>query len=337
MRWMPPVVLVPTLVALAVLLAAPASTASDLTGKWRIEDENANVEFADVIDMAGAVSLDLTGGGTGLPFLFAGTFDGSTLALSATDGLCEPPADCTIDATVFPGADFFDGRFLSRFFVFSSRTLGSRCECFDGNTTNGDGCDAACRVEPCFTCTGMPSSCSPTPDGGSCSDGSACTTAETCTAGVCNGNPVTPCVDLSGLWNVTSDSGAFGTFEDVVRIEQRDTFVLRRGASSGVPLSFGTIVPGTGAFTLEKPVLTLTCVETIETNPLSGTTTGPRTFEASGSNAVAAGVHCLNIPYTEIGTRAEPAPAPTLTLLGGIAFAALLALAMVWKLRSSYA
>jgi len=31
--------------------------------------------------------------------------------------------------------------------------------CDDGNTAGGDGCDRACRVETCFTCSGAPSSC----------------------------------------------------------------------------------------------------------------------------------------------------------------------------------
>jgi cysteine-rich repeat protein len=37
--------------------------------------------------------------------------------------------------------------------------IGGGETCEDGNTTPGDGCDARCRVEPCFTCSGLPSTC----------------------------------------------------------------------------------------------------------------------------------------------------------------------------------
>jgi len=32
-------------------------------------------------------------------------------------------------------------------------------QCDDGNTTNGDGCDATCQIEPCWACGGEPSVC----------------------------------------------------------------------------------------------------------------------------------------------------------------------------------
>jgi cysteine-rich repeat protein len=57
--------------------------------------------------------------------------------------------------------------------------------CDDGNFVSHDGCDAACRVEPCWQCAGGPSVCSPIM--GSCDDGDACTTGDSCTAGRCTG------------------------------------------------------------------------------------------------------------------------------------------------------
>src|SRR5439155_20879129 len=66
-------------------------------------------------------------------------------------------------------------------------STGIRCECADDNSTPGDGCDARCQIEPCFTCTGMPSVCTPSPDASACTDRNACTSGETCTAGVCGG------------------------------------------------------------------------------------------------------------------------------------------------------
>ncbi len=38
--------------------------------------------------------------------------------------------------------------------------------CDDSNTADGDGCSATCAVEPCWVCTGEPSSCSAAPRGG---------------------------------------------------------------------------------------------------------------------------------------------------------------------------
>jgi cysteine-rich repeat protein len=51
-------------------------------------------------------------------------------------------------------------------------------ECDDGNAVSGDGCDAACRVEPCHTCAGAPSVCAPA--GGTCDDGNPCTVSDVC-------------------------------------------------------------------------------------------------------------------------------------------------------------
>jgi len=40
--------------------------------------------------------------------------------------------------------------------------------CDDGNTASMDGCNGACATEPGYTCTGMPSVCSPDSGGGTC-------------------------------------------------------------------------------------------------------------------------------------------------------------------------
>ncbi len=64
--------------------------------------------------------------------------------------------------------------------------------CDDGGTADGDGCDALCRVEPCHTCNGEPSVCTPHADDTPCTDHSACTATDTCQGGVCTGaDPVT--------------------------------------------------------------------------------------------------------------------------------------------------
>jgi cysteine-rich repeat protein len=71
--------------------------------------------------------------------------------------------------------------------VRAAETGGEAEQCDDGNVASGDGCDAACRVEPCFTCAGEPSACAPA--AGPCDDGDPCTIDDTCTGGVCSGAP----------------------------------------------------------------------------------------------------------------------------------------------------
>jgi cysteine-rich repeat protein len=44
--------------------------------------------------------------------------------------------------------------------------IGGGETCEDGNTTAGDGCDDRCRAEPCFVCSGLPSTCTIGPRGG---------------------------------------------------------------------------------------------------------------------------------------------------------------------------
>jgi cysteine-rich repeat protein len=59
--------------------------------------------------------------------------------------------------------------------------------CDDGGVAAGDGCDATCQVEACYTCDlAEPSNCTPD-NGAACDDGLACTTDQ-CSAGSCVGN-----------------------------------------------------------------------------------------------------------------------------------------------------
>lgn len=273
-------------------------------------------------DAAGAISTTVDS------FPLTGTLVGSALTLS---GACGPP--CVFVATVFPGEDYFDGKFQVGFVPTARRVLGNRCECFDGNTSNGDGCDATCRVEACFTCTGMPSSCSPTSDGGSCSDHSACTSGETCTAGVCSGSPVVPCVDLSGLWDTTVDYD-IASFDRPVQIEQWEGFALIRNHGTGYAEHFGTIVPGTGVFLLEDPELAALCTFQ-NADPLSGTASlDGLSFTASGVDTLVSMATCGPLPYTQTGTRADAAPVPALGPVAGMVLVALLLLATAATLRN---
>jgi cysteine-rich repeat protein len=94
-------------------------------------------------------------------------------------------------------------------------TLESGETCDDGNLVSGDGCDVTCQVELCFTCTGLPSSCTPD-DGASCDDGDVCTTGDVCGGGTCAGTLVCPEVDHYLTYKVkvtplTPKFVAFGT------------------------------------------------------------------------------------------------------------------------------
>src|SRR5262249_36179934 len=131
--------------------------------------------------------------------------------------------------------------------LFANSVAGERCECFDGNTVSGDGCDARCEVEPCFTCTGDPSVCTPSPDGGPCNDRNACTTGETCTAGVCGGGaPVIPCLSLTGQW-LEHTEGGFFPGDNIVDITQVGTILEFGGSPTVIPGRVGTIDTMTGA------------------------------------------------------------------------------------------
>jgi cysteine-rich repeat protein len=197
-------------VVLAVSFVASTSTAADLTGMWHIEYSAVTAELVDVSDAGGAVSLTLSSipENGGIPTPFTGTLVGSTLDLT---GICGG-SNCSLKAKLVTGDGHFDGRLSIQGSSSKFRTFATRCECDDGNTIDGDGCDRSCRVEPCFTCTGTPSSCSPIPNGGSCSDHSECTTGDTCPAGICEGSPVAACVDFSGLWHQT-DVSSGSTYE----------------------------------------------------------------------------------------------------------------------------
>ena len=99
--------------------------------------------------------------------------------------------------------------------------------CDDGNTANGDGCDASCAVESGWTCGGAPSKC----ENGSCGDGiiasvEGCDDANTASGDgcstvcvveegwVCEGQPskcTNPCAN--GQCDTTPDPGEQGSCE----------------------------------------------------------------------------------------------------------------------------
>lgn len=84
-------------------------------------------------------------------------------------------------------------------------------ECDDGNATSGDGCSEGCRIEPCHTCAGEPSMCSPVADGTSCDDQLFCNGADTCLAATCTVHAGDPCpggMECNNVCNEGADSCA---------------------------------------------------------------------------------------------------------------------------------
>src|SRR5215470_13052082 len=168
----------------ALVLATSAAEAQvDLTGRW----------------LYGGSYLQITQTGSSATVCMGsfGCLTGSVSSdgtLSFSDG--GPTPSFQVIAPLI--GTHLDGWVIS---VSPGRFFATRCQCFDGNFSNGDGCNAQCQIEPCFSCSGDPSTCTPLPDGTACEDGSPCTVGETCSSAQCSGgSPVAPCFDLSGRW-----------------------------------------------------------------------------------------------------------------------------------------
>ncbi|MDX2170106.1 MAG: hypothetical protein SF182_23750 [Deltaproteobacteria bacterium] len=211
-------------------LVATAAAAAD---KWRFTLDG-TTEIVDVVDSGGQLSFTLQG----LPF---SGFLGS-LGVPAMP----PTQPCAASAI---GMASPDGRHLRASLAIGinppSCTLpaylplsGDRCGCFDGNSDDGDGCSAACQVEPCFTCSGEPSVCTPSADGAPCDDGRLCTGGETCSAGICDGGtPLAGCHDLSGRWHVELEAGP--EFTHVAEYEQYGSFIAGDGGVGSIDVASG--------------------------------------------------------------------------------------------------
>ena len=165
-------------------------------------------------------------------------------------------------ANVTAGEDVLDGKFMfwsSTPPISDYRLLASRCECFDGDADDGDGCDANCQVEPCYECSGEPSLCTPLADGAACNDHQDCTGGETCSAGACGGGTAIPsCVDMTGRWKVSSPSDVNPAYlrEDLRDVEQHDGFVrFIRPTHPHAFAEVGTLDQGTRTLTLSGGLL----------------------------------------------------------------------------------
>ena len=285
-----------------VLIAVAPDASADLTSKWRIEYGNTTAEFIDVVQTGNTVGTTLHEPlGTTLDIQLSGTLTpGFPLGLSSN------PSCAFLVATILPGENDLEGLFFAGAGCGSlgpSRAIVTRCECFDGNTTNGDGCDAQCRVEPCYTCTPIPSTCTPKAEGATCEDGSPCTTGEICTLGTCGGGSVVPppCTDLTGSWNLQIFPEFFivPPFDRPVTIEQRGTRVLSRLIPSGEPDMLGIVAPATGELEMRRFFPTAACSDlagftgSVATHGLSFTGTG-------GIEGLS--IECFEVIYSVMGT-----------------------------------
>jgi cysteine-rich repeat protein len=168
-----------------VLIIAPAAVAAvDLNGKWFIESPGSpSGTIVPVTQTGSALSIPWIVPFTGM--IGATDANGFTgYSVSWTDGTNQ----AGFGGRVMPSGNLFDGQggfWFPPDFPGVFGVIATRCTCDDDNGVDGDGCTTTCQVEPCWTCVGDPSVCTPTSDGGACDDGSPCTTGETCTSGVC--------------------------------------------------------------------------------------------------------------------------------------------------------
>lgn len=263
------------LVVLGVLHAAPARAIVDMTGKWLVSGIFPSPTVIEFVQTGTSLSM------VGVPvFPAPGTIDPATgsFGFNSSFGGCI----VGLGGTVFPNVRYFSGRggmVCSGSFSVGS-VSGTRCTCSDGNSLAGDGCSPECQVEECFDCVGDPSVCTPTPDGGACSDHQDCTAGEVCSGGVCGGGTAVPaCTDMTGLWRV--ERTVPGVLPDlsetrIYDVIQQDGIVF---LSSTDRVFGGSIDPATGAFVAHHEVDSLFCGP----DTMAGTVAGDgQTFAGSG-------------------------------------------------------
>lgn len=237
-------------IAVGLVLFGAGGVDAEITGRWRIERGAAPPAIVDITQTNTDVMLTYEG------ILYSGDFiDGRLRVFGDGAGTASTCGGYMLGGAVSDN----DNRLHGGLFdvaggcvgPFAGTIVGERCECADGNDADGDGCDAACRVEPCFACPGEPSVCAPIADGGGCDDGLDCTAGEVCTSGACGGGTaVAPCFDLSGPWRWWFELQQTSVaYDERVVVSQRDGYVtvFREGGDAA---AHGPIDPTTGAFDL---------------------------------------------------------------------------------------
>lgn len=239
--------------ALTLVVLAPALAAADIAGRWRFAPSFFDGPQIVTITRSGATyAFAATIAGVPDPVTFTGSVGDDGIArFTAFEQLptphCPPNLPTLVELRVHRDRVLYGGTVRCTLPTNPDDIVdvayATRCSCFDGNTSSGDGCDAACQIEPCWTCTGNPSLCMPSADGAACDDRSDCTSGTTCSAGVCGGGAAVPaCVDLTGRWNATltleDSEPAFATWD----VTQIDGIVsMRTVPAAAVPAWVGTL------------------------------------------------------------------------------------------------
>ena len=323
-----------------LVVAMDASAQIDLTGRWRVREGTPDI-FADIVQSGTSVSAIWTvDPHPSLPpgfnvFDLTGSFDQTTLLLAGGLG------SWSVSMLPYDSGDVLYGNIATAFDPNYNRgpIHFTRCECYDGNEIDGDGCSSVCRVEPCFSCTPEPSVCTPSPDTAACNDGNDCTIGETCSSGVCGaGSPVSPCVNLDGLWTVSSQIPVFEIAEvSDHRYLQRNGLVTVVDSTQGVgdfPSSLGTIDTETGEMSLISAggqancMVAWTFAGTASLDSLTFSGSGYRTAVALGGGG------CAGFTRNQQGVRLPSASVPSLSRSGLIAVTLvliLLALGFLWR------
>lgn len=275
-------------VAALVLSIVPSEAPGSVAGTWR-RVQAPTLELIPITDTSIAMTVE------GFPIVFTGSVAGDFTLSSGC---------ATYQGRVLAGENVIDGALVEQCgFSSVSRTTLERCTCNDGNAVGGDGCDATCQVEPCWSCVGEPSICTPLAEGAACDDRRDCTAGTTCSAGVCgDGAAVPACVDMTGLWSVVEDDFLAG---DTVtyRVAQRDGR-LRFEYDIATPVVgwLGTIDPASGAFEVQREFAYQFCLG--DPAHLSGVATAG-SYSATGElTSFHPLVDCFTHAITSVGTRA---------------------------------
>jgi len=201
---------------------------------------------------------------------------------------CDPPGVASCDAHCRSGLSTA---------ICGDGAIDAEEECDDGNEADGDGCNAACRVELCARCTGAPSTCVREPDGMPCDDGLFCNGSDTCRNGRCSlhtGDPCAGgecsgcqedadrCVDPPGTRcaddqdrctdDVCDGAGACRHVFDPSNAPQCETTSTTTTTTTVPPVTTST-VPGTSTTTATVPSTTTTTGPTATTTTITSVTT----------------------------------------------------------------